>query len=59
MKVAIVFGPLRVSRDFVDYPYFADLGAAQAAAVLVAVSLNRAKVQQKHPRLPANYCLIR
>jgi MoaA/NifB/PqqE/SkfB family radical SAM enzyme len=32
--VAIVFPPLRVSRDFIDYPYFADLGAVQAAAVL-------------------------
>jgi MoaA/NifB/PqqE/SkfB family radical SAM enzyme len=30
----VVFGPLRVAADFVDYPYFADLGAAQAAAVL-------------------------
>ncbi len=32
--VAIVFPPLRISRDFIDYPYFADLGAVQAAAVL-------------------------
>ncbi len=34
--VALVFPPLRVSRDFIDYPYFADLGAVQAAAVLRA-----------------------
>ena len=34
--VAIVFPPLGVSRDFIDYPYFADLGAVQAAAVLRA-----------------------
>jgi MoaA/NifB/PqqE/SkfB family radical SAM enzyme len=34
--VAVVFPPLRVSRDFIDYPYFADLGAVQAAAVLRA-----------------------
>src|SRR4029078_11729466 len=34
--VAIVFPPLRVSRDFIDYPYFADLGAVQAAAVVRA-----------------------
>ena len=34
--VAIVFPPIRVSRDFIDYPYFADLGAVQAAAVLRA-----------------------
>src|SRR5262249_28258857 len=32
--VAIVFPPIRVSRDFIDYPYFADLGSVQAAAVL-------------------------
>ncbi len=30
----VVFPPLTVSRDFIDYPYFADLGAVQAAAVL-------------------------
>ncbi|MSP63176.1 MAG: radical SAM protein [Myxococcales bacterium] len=36
MRVAVVFGPLRVSTDFVDYPYFADLGAVQAAAVLAS-----------------------
>lgn len=35
-RVAVVFPPLRVSRDFIDYPYFADLGAVQAAAVLRA-----------------------
>lgn len=33
-RIAIVFPPIRVSRDFIDYPYFADLGALQAAAVL-------------------------
>jgi MoaA/NifB/PqqE/SkfB family radical SAM enzyme len=33
-QVSVVFPPLRVSRDFIDYPYFADLGAIQAAAVL-------------------------
>jgi MoaA/NifB/PqqE/SkfB family radical SAM enzyme len=33
-RIAIVFPPIRVSRDFIDYPYFADLGAVQAAAVL-------------------------
>lgn len=35
-SVTVIFGALRVSRDFVDYPYFANLGAAQAAAVLEA-----------------------
>ena len=33
-RVAVISPPLRVSRDFIDYPYFADLGAVQAAAVL-------------------------
>ena len=36
IDVALLFPPLRVSRDFIDYPYFADLGAVQAAAVLRA-----------------------
>ncbi|MCC6551792.1 MAG: radical SAM protein [Polyangiaceae bacterium] len=31
---AIVFTPIRASRDFIDYPYFADLGAVQVAAVV-------------------------
>ncbi|AKT44021.1 radical SAM protein [Chondromyces crocatus] len=34
---AIVFPPIRASRDFIDYPYFADLGAVQAAAVIRAI----------------------
>jgi MoaA/NifB/PqqE/SkfB family radical SAM enzyme len=34
LRVAVVFPPLRVARDFIDYPYFADLGAVQAAAAL-------------------------
>lgn len=33
-RIAVWFAPLEVSRDFIDYPYFADLGAVQAAAVL-------------------------
>jgi len=33
-RIAVIFPPLRVSRDFIDYPYFADLGAVQAAALL-------------------------
>src|SRR5207253_3367833 len=44
MRVSVVFGPLRVSRDFVDYPYFADLGAAQAAAVLDEAGIETALV---------------
>jgi MoaA/NifB/PqqE/SkfB family radical SAM enzyme len=44
MRVTVVFGPLRVSRDFVDYPYFADLGAAQAAAVLAEAGFQVALV---------------
>ncbi|MBK9261457.1 MAG: radical SAM protein [Polyangiaceae bacterium] len=35
-RIAVVFPPIRVSRDFIDYPYFADVGAVQAAAVLRA-----------------------
>lgn len=35
-RVAVWFAPLEISRDFIDYPYFADLGAVQAAAVLRA-----------------------
>ncbi|MCC6644522.1 MAG: radical SAM protein [Polyangiaceae bacterium] len=35
-RVAVLFAPLDVSRDFIDYPYFADLGAVQLAAVLRA-----------------------
>lgn len=35
-KVVILCGPVRVSPDFIDYPYFADLGAIQAAATLRA-----------------------
>lgn len=33
-RIAVVFPCLRVSRDFIDYPYFADLGAVQLAGVL-------------------------
>ncbi len=42
--VAILFPPLRVSRDFIDYPYFADLGAVQAAAVVRAAGRSVALV---------------
>src|SRR5258706_11788868 len=43
-EVAIVFPPLGVSRDFIDYPYFADLGAVQAAAVARAAGRSVALV---------------
>jgi MoaA/NifB/PqqE/SkfB family radical SAM enzyme len=33
---AIVFPPVLASRDFIDYPYFADLGAVQVAALVRA-----------------------
>lgn len=36
----MIFPPLAVSRDFIDYPYFADLGAVQAAAVLREAGLD-------------------
>ncbi len=34
MRVLVVHPPVSVARDFIDYPYFADLGAVQLAAVL-------------------------
>jgi MoaA/NifB/PqqE/SkfB family radical SAM enzyme len=34
LRVVIVHPPVSVARDFIDYPYFADLGAVQLAAVL-------------------------
>ncbi len=33
-RVLVVHPPASVARDFIDYPYFADLGAVQLAAVL-------------------------
>jgi MoaA/NifB/PqqE/SkfB family radical SAM enzyme len=33
-EVLVVHPPTSVARDFIDYPYFADLGAVQLAAVL-------------------------
>jgi MoaA/NifB/PqqE/SkfB family radical SAM enzyme len=44
IDAAIVFPPLGVSRDFIDYPYFADLGAVQAAAVARAAGRSVALV---------------
>jgi MoaA/NifB/PqqE/SkfB family radical SAM enzyme len=35
-RVLMVHPPLTVARDFIDYPYVADLGAVQVAAVLDA-----------------------
>lgn len=35
-RVLVVHPPVSVARDFIDYPYFADLGAVQLAAVLAA-----------------------
>ncbi len=34
LRVLVVHPPSSIARDFIDYPYFADLGAVQAAAVL-------------------------
>lgn len=36
LSVLVAFPALSVARDFVDYPYFADLGAVQLAATLRA-----------------------
>lgn len=33
-RVLVVHPPVSVARDFIDYPYFSDLGAVQLAAVL-------------------------
>ncbi|MFO0550530.1 MAG: radical SAM protein [Polyangiaceae bacterium] len=53
-RVCVVFPSLSVSPDFIDYPYFADLGAIQAAAVLRAaghdVSLSDALALGARPR---------
>ncbi len=35
-RVLVVQPPVSVARDYIDYPYFADLGAVQLAAVLRA-----------------------
>lgn len=35
-KILVVNPPLLIKRDFIDYPYFANLGALQNAAVLEA-----------------------
>jgi MoaA/NifB/PqqE/SkfB family radical SAM enzyme len=34
MKVMVVHPPVSVAKDFIDYPYFSNLGAVQLAAVL-------------------------
>ncbi len=36
MGVRVLFPPVSVAEDFIDYPYFADLGAVQLATVLRA-----------------------
>jgi MoaA/NifB/PqqE/SkfB family radical SAM enzyme len=33
-RVVVVHPPVSIARDYIDYPYFADLGAAQLSAVL-------------------------
>jgi MoaA/NifB/PqqE/SkfB family radical SAM enzyme len=35
-RALVVHPPLSIARDFIDYPYFADLGAVQVAGVLGA-----------------------
>lgn len=35
-RTLVIHPPVSVARDFIDYPYFANLGAAQVAAVLRA-----------------------
>ncbi len=43
-RVLVIHPPVSVARDFIDYPYFADLGAVQLAAVLEA-ELGEARVE--------------
>ncbi len=33
-RLVVIHPPVSLARDFIDYPYFADLGAVQAASVL-------------------------
>lgn len=33
-RVLVIHPPVSIARDFIDYPYFADLGAVQLSAVL-------------------------
>ncbi len=33
-RIVLVHPPVSIARDYIDYPYFADLGAVQLAAVL-------------------------
>lgn len=42
--VIVVVPPMSVARDFIDYPYFADLGGVQLAAVLRSSSLEMVSV---------------
>ena len=35
-RVLVIHPPVSVARDFIDYPYFSDLGAVQLAAVVAA-----------------------
>ena len=41
VPVLVVHPPMSVARDFIDYPYFADLGAVQVATVLESVTTVR------------------
>lgn len=34
MRAVVIHPPVAIARDFIDYPYYADLGAVQLAAVL-------------------------
>ena len=43
-RILVVHPPVSVARDFIDYPYFADLGAVQSTAVLRAAGHDAALV---------------
>jgi MoaA/NifB/PqqE/SkfB family radical SAM enzyme len=44
LRVLVALPPLSVARDWIDYPYFADLGAVQLAAVLRAPGLDEIRL---------------
>ena len=43
-RILVVHPPTSIARDFIDYPYLADLGAVQLASVLVQ-ALPRARIE--------------
>ena len=44
LRALVLHPPMSVARDFIDYPYFSDLGAVQTAAVLRAEGYDTALI---------------